>query len=335
MVCSALAGAEIPVRVIALQDRAASPPPDVRHWRSIQYRACHGSRPRFVRAALQARRARPRVILVGHPNFSPLGYTLARLCKARLCVFMYGVDVWEPLPPARRWALQQADQWIAISRFTAREAASANGLPLERIRILYNCLDPGLQPPTGFVRQESGLSLLTVARLLTNELYKGHDHVISALPPLLQRFPQLIYHIVGDGNGRPELEAQAARLGVAHAVRFHGFVDEAVMQRFYAESSVFIMPSRREGFGFVFIEAMAQGAPAIGGNMDATPEVIADGVTGYLVDPTSVDDIVDKTSRLLADADLRRTMGQAAIRHVQENFSYDTFRERLGELLGE
>lgn len=337
MVCHALSSQGVPLRIIALLDQPPKgvKPPEL--WPQAQYRPCGGSRPLFVRRALQARRLRPRVILVGHPNFSPLGYVLARLCGAKLCIFMYGVDIWSPLSPLRRWSLQQADQWIAISQFTAREAAKANGLPLEKIRILYNCVDPHLQlspyPITKAIdnppQELPPLTLLTVGRLLASEQYKGHDQVIKAMPALLQRFPRLVYHIVGDGTGRAELEALAARAGVTQAVRFHGFVDEDEMKRHYAAASVFIMPSRQEGFGFVFIEAMAQGTPAIGGNMDATPEVIADGKTGYLVDPTCVSDIVEKTAALLADPHLRQQLGEAALRRTQENFGFASFQQQL------
>lgn len=343
MVCHALAGQGVPLRVLALLDQPSECRTATQLWPHAQYRPCAGSRPLFVQRALQARRIRPRVIMVGHPNFSSLGYLLARLCGAKLCIFMYGVDIWAPLPVSRRWSLQQADQWIAISHFTAREAAKANGLPLEKIRVLYNCVDPQLQSlpcPTGNsavnpAKETQNLSLLTVARLLKSEQYKGHDQVIKAMPALLQRFPHLVYHIVGDGTGRAELETLAAREAVTQAVQFHGFVDEDEMKRRYAEASVFIMPSRREGFGFVFIEAMSQGTPAIGGNMDATPEVIADGQTGYLVDPTSVSDIVEKTAALLADPQLRQQMGEAALRRTQENFGFACFQQQLLKYLQE
>lgn len=161
------------------------------------------------------------------------------------------------------------------------------------------------------------------------EQYKGHDVVLRAMPELLRRFPDLRYDIVGDGDARPGLQALAHELGVAQAARFHGIVSEAELQGHYAQASLFIMPSRAEGFGFVFLEAMAQGLPVVAGNMDATPEVIADGETGLLVDPTSVDAIVAAVSRILQDNDMRTRMSEAARRHVASRFSYQSFRRQL------
>lgn len=131
------------------------------------------------------------------------------------------------------------------------------------------------------------------------------------------------------------MEALAAQEGVSNSVRFHGVVSDADICRFYANADVFIMPSRREGFGFVFIEAMIQGLPAIGGNIDATPEVIVDGETGFTVNPVSREEIIKAASMLLSDKDLREHMGQAAKHHVEEKFGFPRFKQTLFSYLAE
>jgi glycosyltransferase involved in cell wall biosynthesis len=296
------------------------------------YRACGGSRQRFALLTLFAIiKRRPDVVLVGHANFSPLGWLAALLSRARSLGFIYGIEVWKPLKPLRRWALLKLDRVVSISRFTARRAVSANGLSARKVRILPNCLDPHLAyaDQTGEASPAKPPSMLTVARMSLAERYKGHDYVIRALPALLERHPALVYDIIGDGDARPSLEALAGQVGVSEAVRFHGVVSDEELRRRYAEASLFIMPSQGEGFGFVFLEAMAQGTPVIGGNVDATPEVVVDGLTGYLLDPTSVGAIVEAADRLLGDPALQSKMGPAARRHVEEKFGYPRFRQRL------
>jgi glycosyltransferase involved in cell wall biosynthesis len=272
-------------------------------------------------------------VLVGHANLAPLGWLLARLCRARLVGFIYGIEVWKPLKPLRLWALCRADRIIAISDYTRRRAIKANKLPAPKIRLLHNCLDPGpaISPPRP--AQSSHRSLLTVARMSRSERYKGHDYVIRAMPALLACFPDLTYDVVGEGDWQPELQALAERAGVGPAVHFHGFVPDAELNDLYARASIFVMPSRAEGFGFVFLEAMAHELPVIAGNRDATPEVVVDGDTGLLVDPTSVEAITGAISRLLSDDCLRQKMGQAALTHSQDNFSFDTFQARLAGYL--
>jgi phosphatidylinositol alpha-1,6-mannosyltransferase len=336
LVCRALLGAGVPFAVVALSDSQATTPDAAVIPTRGECWPCHGSRGAFVlRALREAAKRRPGVVLVGHPNFAPLGWFVARLTGACMVTFVYGIDAWEPLPPIRRWALQHSSRVIAISRFTARRAQEANKIPGERVRILHNCLDPEFERQPEPSVQACNLSLLTVGRMSRAERYKGHDYVIRAMPFLLHQFPGLIYNVVGDGDGRSELEQLAQQLGVRQDVRFHGFVSESELLRYYAQASVFVMPSRAEGFGFVFLEAMSQGIPVIGGVMDATPEVVADGETGYLVDPTSVTAIESAISRLLCDDRERLLMGQAGRRRALQEFGFPLFQERLLSLLSE
>lgn len=330
LVCQTLLAAEWPSTVVALTDHAAATTIAHTQFPDVRYFPCGGSRHYFVYKALQQTlHIRPDLILIGHVNFAPLGDWLARLVGARTATFIYGIDVMAPLPGWRRRALQHSHQIISISRFTAQQAAQMNGIDTRKVKILHNCLDPQFAMTQPITRQMKTPSILTVARMSLAEQYKGHDYVIKAMPTLLQRFPELVYNIVGDGDGRPVLEALTAEVGVTQAVHFHGRVSDQELQQFYAEATLFIMPSRAEGFGFVFLEAMAHGVPVIGGNLDATPEVIVDRETGFLIDPRSVDAVVDSADRLLRDQSLRQRMSVAAIQHVAHNFSFDLFQKQL------
>lgn len=334
--CDALIEGNAELTVMALKDSLSAQRNRFTACSGVSYEPCGQSRRRFVQRSIGAVvRDRPDIILAGHPNFSLLGWLLSRMIRAPMVSFVYGIDITQPLGPIRRRALQRSDRVFSISQFTAQRATEANGILPNRVRILHNCLDPWFDVP--YERRE-GLrqpSLLTVARLSLAERYKGHDYVIRAMPTLRKRFPGLVYHVVGGGDWQSELESLASRLGVAEAIRFHGFVSEEELRQHYIHASLFIMPSRGEGFGFVFLEAMAHGLPVIGGNVDATPEVVRDGETGFLVNPTSVESIVTAASRLLDDPALRSRMGAAARRWVGEQFNYPGFRERLHYLLGE
>lgn len=302
------------------------------HRKPHRYFPCGGSRPAFVLRAVTMLLRRPHLVLLGHANFSLLGWALARVSGARLVIFLHGVEAWERLPALRRFGLRRADDWIAVSACTANRAASANDLPHDRVSVLHHCLtDPAGMPD---LREPPGPSILTVGRIVAAEGYKGHDRVIRAMPALLNCFPDLIYHIVGDGDGRPALESLVRVEGVEDAVWFHGIVSDADLNRLYADASVFVMPSKGEGFGFVFLEAMAHGLPVVAGNADAAPEAVADGETGFLVDPESVDEIIDAAKALLLDPVLRERMGRAGRERVMRQFSYEVFSRRLVTLLG-
>lgn len=333
LTAQALLEAGVRLHVVALMDRQdASPAP----LAVASYTPCGGSRPAFVGQVVRhTLQARPRLIVAGHVNLAPVGWTLARLAQARLATFVYGIDAWTPLSWTRRSSLQRSDRILAISRYTAAQAAQANALNPSKIQVLHNCLDPQLEPAQPKPQRDGPPSLLTVARMSLAEQYKGHDVVMRAMPELLRRFPDLRYDIVGDGDARPGLQALAQQLGVADAVRFHGIVPEAELHERYAQASLFIMPSQAEGFGFVFLEAMAHSLPVIGGNLDATPEVVIHGKTGLLVDPMSGDQIADAVSTLLANPEQRKEMGAAAQRRVEEHFTFPAFQRQLLAIVNE
>ncbi len=335
-VCRALLDAQVALTVVALLDQSDAADEAVSSFPSLIYHPCHGSKSEFTWQSFKAMiDSRPDIVLLAHPNFAPLGWLLARLVGACWLSFVHGIDAWEPLKPARRKALQRADRILSISHFTAEKAAQANQIPSAKIRILHNCLDPQFECRPPIPCSNGSLNMLTVARLNGADNRKGHIYVIQAMPQLLARFPNLTYHIIGDGPRRSELERLAIQEGVADAVHFCGQVSEEDLRRHYASDDIFLMPSRQEGFGLAFLEAMSQGLPVIGGNLDATSEVVADGETGFLVNPTSVDSIVAAASRLLGDERLRLQMGQAAVQHVAAHFNFNSFCEKLIGYLAE
>jgi phosphatidylinositol alpha-1,6-mannosyltransferase len=148
----------------------------------------------------------------------------------------------------------------------------------EQVRVLPNTVDSRFTPGTKplHLLERYGLIgkrvLLTVSRLSAAERYKGHDRVIQLLPELLTTHPDTVYAIAGDGDGRPALERLAEHVGVADACRFIGEVDEADLVEHYRMADVFIMPSTGEGFGIVYLEAMACGIPAIGLDCDGSAD---------------------------------------------------------------
>jgi phosphatidylinositol alpha-1,6-mannosyltransferase len=293
-----------------------------------RYLPCGGSRRRFVQTVIQeCLRLRPTVVLGGHVHLAPVVAWWCRLTNTPFVQFLYGIEVWDPLPSMRRWAVNQAQRMIAISRFSATRACEINGFDPARVQVLYNCLDPAFAAPPSAMADSH--SLLTVTRLSRADSYKGVDVVLKALPLIRQSIPTVRYHIVGDGDARGDLETLAKELGVADVTCFHGRVSDETLRDLYAHSTVFVMPSRMEGFGFVFLEAMAQGTPAIGGNQDATTEVIVDGETGYTIDPTSPQAVAGAVLTLLQDSALRHTMSRNARAHAHARFGFEQFRTDL------
>jgi len=124
-----------------------------------------------------------------------------------------------------------------------------------------------------------------LCRLPGKERYKGVDEVLELMPKLLLREPRLVFLVAGDGDDRPRLEEKAASLGVSDRVVFTGFVPEREKVDHYRLADVFVMPGRGEGFGFVFLEALACGVPVVASKLDGSREAVRNGQLGRLVDP--------------------------------------------------
>ncbi|MFQ5914083.1 MAG: glycosyltransferase family 4 protein [Nitrospinota bacterium] len=289
---------------------------------------------RFVLAVL-AEAPRVRLAHIGHPNLAPLGL-LVKLLRpsARYSVAAHGFEVWESLPLVRRLGLRLAHVVTAPSQFTREKMVAVQKLNPEKTRVLPWALDAGFLRMDGTTalpkpRLPSGKLLLTVARLAASERQKGMDAVIRTLPRVLEVVRDTYYLIVGDGDDRLRLQHLAEEEGVADRVLFAGTRSDDELASYYDACDIFVMPSRQEGFGVVFLEAMAFGKPVIGGKHGGTPEVVIDGVTGFLVQHGDVEGLAFRLIQLLRDPELCNRMGAAGRRLVEENYTFEHFRRGL------
>ena len=329
-----------PYRFLSLNDPSGSHQARVGGY-SFSFEGYQRAKLGFSLAALRLAFAHPRLVVAGHPNLAPLARAMQLLAPGlRTVVFTHGIEVWTPLSVLRRRALRGATVVTAPSRDTARKLALVQGVLDAKIRILPWALDPdftaALQAPevnhlpAGF---PEGRVVLTVGRWAANERYKGLDTLIRAVPRLLPSIPDLQLVAVGEGDDRARLETLAQEEGVTERVRFLAGLTREELAACYARCDLFALPSAGEGFGLVFLEAMAAGKPVVGGAHGGTPEVIEEGVTGYLVPHGDVERLAWAVRTLLADEDLRRRMGERARARVQSSFLFDHFRSRLAEIL--
>lgn len=297
----------------------------------------------FVAAALKATRRRPKVVLAAHPNLAPIVRgmkLLAPRMKSIICT--HGVEVWEPLSRSRRAALRRATMVLAPSQATADFVVTLQGVDKARVRVLPWALDPdfetrlvGIGPAQLPANFPQGRVILTVGRWLATERYKGMDTLIQSLPRLLLRWPNVQLVIIGSGDDRDWLENIAKVSGVLRHVHFFTGLSYAELSACYASAEIFALPSRGEGFGFVYLEAMARGKPVIGGAHGGAPEVIRDGETGYLVSHGDVIQLATSLDTLLSNPELATQMGEQGRQRVQQEFKFSIFAKNFRKILRE
>jgi glycosyltransferase involved in cell wall biosynthesis len=275
-------------------------------------------------------------ILVGHVNYAPLAWMMKRL-KPRLKygVMLYGIEAWRPLSNVRKRAVQRADFLISISDFTRQKAVEANELDPSQVHLLPNALHWLPAEPLQIDARKSslGVNLLSVCRLDRSEQYKGVDRVIECLPELAKRIPAVHYTVIGAGSDLERHRALAKNLGVSNLVQFLGFVSDDELSIRYRDCDVFVMPSAGEGFGFVFLEAMKYGKPIIAARSGGVPEVVLDGVNGKLVEYGDKQQLLDSLLELCLNQDLRQSLGQAGYQRLQENYTFEHFKQKFSEII--
>jgi len=260
--------------------------------------------------------------------------------RMKSIVCTHGVEVWEPLGSLRRRALRHANLVLAPSKDTSEHVATVQGVARERIRVLPWGLDPQfeafvaagshLSPPADFPH---GRVILTVGRWLAPERYKGMDTLITALPRLLMQWPDLHIVLAGSGDDRPWLEDLAEKSGVMMHVHFLSGLSYTEIAACYTACDIFALPSRGEGFGFAYLEAMACGKPVIGGAHGGAPEIIQDGVTGYLVPHGDSIQLATAIQTLLADPAHAKEMGARGKRTVEQEYRFQSFAKSLKKIL--
>jgi glycosyltransferase involved in cell wall biosynthesis len=202
-------------------------------------------------------------------------------------------------------------------------------IPADRAVVVPNGLDPAFAPAAVDTEAAVGTNadILTISRLSQSDNYKGIDHLIEALPQIRQEIPAARLRIVGHGDDTPRLQALAAKLRLGDAVRFLGYVNDDNLRREIRDCRIFALPSHREGFGLVYLEAMAQGKPCVAARSGGAPEVLSP-ETGVLAEYANLPALAQACVHAL-----RRDWDAAAIRARAGTFSYSHFRDRLGSFL--
>lgn len=325
-----LSPAEDNVRLLSLNDPAAVDPAGLaRCGAGNVVRATGSDRGKvgFVRAALRLSRGCDRAIC-GHVGQLPVAWAAQRL-NPRLKYYLvaHGIEVWRDFGAAERIALRGAEKILCVSDYTRRELLRRCPLPEGRGVVLWNALDPEFPITAGRPLAECPPVILTVTRLTYADRYKGVEDMIAAMPAIRLAVPDAVLRIAGRGDDVPRLQALAERSGVAAAVQFLGYVSDRDLTREMHGCRLFALPSKKEGFGLVFLEAMARGRPCLGANAGGVPEVITP-ESGLLVNHGDIAGIATSTI-----AALTKPWSEQAIMDRARAFSYSHFRDRLATVL--
>lgn len=231
---------------------------------------------------------------------------------------------------AYRWLARMPDAVLAVSEEVRRYTIEVDGVPAERVTTIHNGLDLARWPERSSSR---GFSAPVIASLGNIRRVKGHDVLLRAFAVMHREFPDAQLAIGGavlETAYMAELQRLLQELGIAENVSFSGSIQD--QRRFLAEASIFVLPSRSEGFSNAIVEAMAASLPVIATRVGGNAEAVEEGRTGFLVSSEDVDGMAAAMLRLLRDSDAAIAMGFAGRQRVMEQFTTEAMMARVGQI---
>ncbi len=288
-------------------------------WASTKHKA--------IFAALR-RRWPAQTVLIWHIHLLKL-LPFFRLRNAKVILFLHGIEAWKPFAWPMTSLLKRVNLFLSNSDYTWQQFIQLNPSFSQASHETVH-LGCGTSSDSEILKPEKPPVVLMLSRLTKSENYKGHQEIIGSWPHVLQQIPDAELWIAGDGDLREELERLVEEYRLEDKVRFLGWVSESKKNELLARCCCLAMPSRREGFGLVYLEAMRLGRPCLVSTLDAGREVIHPPEAGVAVDPTKIHDLADKICFLLSDADLSWfMMSKNAQTRYHSHFTAAHFQKRL------
>jgi phosphatidylinositol alpha-1,6-mannosyltransferase len=284
------------------------------------------SKRRAVIAALRVRWP-VRSVLIWHLGLLKL-LPFFRIPDAGVALFLHGIEAWGQQHWLTKLLLRRVGLFLSNSDYTWQRFTHAHPWCAHAAHQTTH-LGLGTSLTEGVPTPGTPPVALMLSRLLRSENYKGHWEMIHAWPRVLQRIPEAELWIAGDGDLRRPLEQLVMERGLGDKVRFWGWVSEAKKQELLAHCRCLALPSRSEGFGLVYLEAMRLGRPCLVSTLDAGREVVHPPETGLAADPQRPEELAEAVCQLLSDGLAWVAWSHQARERYAAHFTARHFQDRL------
>lgn len=319
---------------------------DDRYISSSNFKGFWGSRITFILQSIVLG-LRSDIVIIGHVNLAIIGRVIKMYKKdIKVIHVAHGIEVWSKLPITQKWGIKCADNILAVSNFTKQKLVDVQSIDPKKITIFPNTIDPFFEIPSSFEKpkylmdkygiKENSKVVLSISRLTYLETSKGLFNVLAVLPEVIKEIPDLKYIIVGGGEEQEvrRLRRLIITLKLENNVILTGFVPDEEIKDYYLLSDVFVLPSKQEGFGIVFIESLVCGRPVIAGNADGSVDALLGGELGTLTDPDDMEKIANAIIKVLKGDICNKLLDKSYLQSMCiKKFGFDKFRSRMENLL--
>ncbi|MBB6110904.1 Glycosyltransferase involved in cell wall bisynthesis [Mucilaginibacter lappiensis] len=287
------------------------------------------------------------VVILSHINLAVIGFIIKIINpKCQVWLVAHGIEVWRPFSFIQKRFLKNCDRIICVSNYTKQQMLNWHHVDKDICIVLNNTIDPLMQLPATFSRPTNLLDryqlnnsypvVFTLTRMASTEKYKGHELVIEAIGKLKNKFPHIKYILSGKYDELEDVRINKliANHDVSDQIILTGFIDEAELTDHFLLADLFVLPSKKEGFGIVFIEALACGLPVICGNADGSIDAIRNGELGKSVNTDNAAELYNCINESLAQP-LTTTDREQLQKHSLRYFNQADYAHKLEELLTE
>ncbi len=281
-------------------------------------------------------------VILSHVNLLMVGFLIKLIApKTKLVLIAHGIEVWRIFPQWKKMMLNKIDLILPVSEFTKQQMMELYNIPANKMTVLNNCIDPFLPLPLKAKKNirlmqlyginEKDTVLFTLTRMAAGERYKGYDQVIQAVYDLKHIHPSIKYLIVGkyDAIEKARLDEIITHFNLKDNIILAGFIPDSEIAVHFNLSDIYIMPSQKEGFGIVFIEALYYGKPVIAGNADGSVDALKNGTFGLLVNPINQQEITDAIVEVITNK--QKYIPDSA--NVKAHFGFNVYKEKLQKII--
>jgi glycosyltransferase involved in cell wall biosynthesis len=305
---------------------------------------------RRIRLGLKSIKEAPHadIVILNHINFSLIGIAIKLINpKCSVWLIAHGIEVWRPLSFIKRTFLKRyCDKIICVSGFTKTQMVLRHNSDPDKCVVLNNVVDPFIKLPDSFEKPEYLLNrygltkcsqvIFTLTRLASSEQYKGYEQVIMAVSSLKQNYPAIKYVLSGQYDSHEEMRIRELinKYKVNDEVILTGFLNENELTDHFLLSDLFVLPSKKEGFGIVFVEALACGLPVICGNADGSIDAIKDGKLGTAINVDDLDELENTITRYLntpLTLDKRQKLQSECLAYFNEKNYRDNLQKMIND----
>ena len=266
-----------------------------------------------------------------HVNLAPLAIFLKILKpNANILFCTHGIEIWKKLSKSTEWIMNKSTV-LTVSNFSKNELLKYNP-NLKDIKLFPNCIK--MQDTSKILENpynKNEFNILSVTRLSKGEESKGIDTMIKTIPLLIVQIPNMKYSVIGKGEDTIRLKQIAKELDVEKYIDFLGFVDD--INAYYQHCDIFSLPSKKEGFGIVYLEAMQYKKPVIGVNFGGPTDVIKHNETGYLCEYDNLNELSNCIFEIFINKSKRIELGTNGYEYFIENFTYKHYKNNLKSML--